>query len=697
MQFPLQILTGALAAVAVTLPHALGLGLVAFSAIASQMGGSALALWSAAVPGALMALFVRGKGVVYAPSTAVALLFGGMLTLVEQSGRARGITPAQALAITGAFVALGYVLQGMVGWARLAGLSRFLPISVMRGFSAGVGLSLVVSQLKQAWGVKVVFGADHLAWHAAIGLAVAGMTLLVQRVWPRAPASMLALFGVAVPALLWVPADMVHVVTTPHSFMLVPLPDWMGAPWWHVLQQQGVQLVSLSLLLGVVNGMEVLVFHQQLEAEHGVCTDPDQVLMRESAWGVLAALSGMIPASCSTSRSRAALAHTTVPTVQAGQWHAAMLLSVALTGHLWLHWVPLAGLAGALLVAGARMVPHEMWVRPATLSQRAALWQSWLVGTIFAVSGGAMALVSGMTVSTLVLLRTSAEHAIRRMHLHGKLRSRCVRRAEVEAWLADRMSQVAVFELQGIFSFSVAALVVDRVMKHLQGHIFVILDLSRVPSWDETGLSRLKMLAHDLRDQGVGVAICGLNGGHVGVWESLRAFDDLDRALEWVENQFLSTAPTALTVSGGLEVRLGDLETELSQRARAALEHHMQTLCFPAQALIIRAGDEDRKLMFVLGGSVVLSTSETADTGLRLAVVGPGAVFGEMAFLNGIPRTAFAHAGHDGATVRVLEWGYFQEWTRDHPEDALQFMTEFARVGIRRLGATSQALRAALE
>jgi SulP family sulfate permease len=380
-----------------------------------------------------------------------------------------------------------------------------------------------------------------------------------------------------------------------------------------------------------------------------------------------------------------------------GQWHALVLLGVALTGHLWLHWLPLAALAGALVVAGARMVPAEMWHVPATNRRRTAWGQSWLVAGLFAIAGGAMALLAGLAVSTVVLLRTSGAHVIRRMHLHGRLRSRHLRRAEAEAWLAKRMSKVAVFELQGIVSFGVAALVVDQVRKNLDGHQCVILDASRVPSWDETGYARLRTLAHDLHDQGIALLISGVHGIHEQAMDDLQPFTDLDHALEWAEEQLLLEYPLKATLPDPPGSQLGDLGEGMPEQARLALERSMVTHRYLAGSLIIRSGDLDRRLMLVQEGEVTLSTAELAGKGLRLASIGPGVVFGEMAFLNGIPRTAYAHAGAETALVCTLEWQAFKAWSREYPEAALGFMKELARMGIRRLGATSQELRAAME
>ncbi len=688
---------GAAAALAVTLPHALGIGLIAFAPFAQMMPVSVLALWSAALPGALMTLFARARGVVYAPSTAVALLFGGMLTLVMKAGAGQGITVGQALAITGLFVALGFFMQWLIGRARLAGLARFIPLSVTQGFSAGVGLSLVLTQLHSAKGAGAWLWQPGLVWHVGIACLVLLMSAVLQRLWPRFPSLLMALLLVAVPALWLAPSGLLQMAATPHDLMLPPLPDWLDAPWWTVIRQAWVPLLTLSLLMAVVNGLEVLVFHQQLESEHGVRASPDEVLRRESALSALCALFGMIPASTSTSRSRTALAYTGTPTVRVGQWHALVMLAVALSGHLWLHWLPLAGLAGVLVMAGFRMVPAEMWHGPQNAIQRTAWWQSWLVAGLFAIAGGAMALMAGLAVSTMVLLRTSGAHVIRRMYLHGELRSRHIRRAETEAWLAGRMSRVAVFELQGILSFGVAALVVDQVRRHLAGRQCVILDTSRVPSWDETGYARLHTLARELQEQGIALLVSGVRGVHEQAMDDLHPFSDMDHALEWAEEQLLLQYPLEVGLADPAVSQLGDLGEDMAEQARLALERVMVSHHYPTGALIIRSGDQDRRLMLVQEGLVTLSTAESAGKGLRLASIGPGVVFGEMAFLNGIARTAYAHADAGGARVCTLEWNTFKAWSKEYPEAALGFMKQLARVGIRRLGDTSQQLRAALE
>lgn len=688
---------GAAAALSVTIPHALGLGLVAFGPLANFTSPSALALWSAAVPGALMTILARGRGVIYAPSTAVALLFGGMLALVTQAGSVIGITAAQALAVTGFFVGLGFLLQWLMATLGMARLARFIPVSVTQGFAAGVGLSLVLGQLWGLWDGSGAHWGSALAWQAAIAASVALISFVLQRLWPKFPALLLAVALVTAGVWLLVPVGTLNMAAVSNGFTLPLFPDWEGAPWAVVLDKYGFQLASLSLLMSVVNALEVTVFHQQLESEYGVRHRLGRELGKEALIAMSCALLGMIPASSSTSRSRTALSYTHAATLRPGQWHALGLIVVAGTGHLWLRHVPMAVLAGALTVAGLRMIPAVMLSLEYSTQRWLSRIQSWVVALVFVASSGAMALLAGLAVAMVELLRTSGSHAIRRMHLEGKLRSRHVRRAQVEQWLAPRMRSVAVFELQGIVSFGVAALVVDQVRQHLKGHRCVVLDASRVPSWDETGCHRLRALGHELHEQGVAFVLSGVRGWAATAMSDLHVYEDLDRALEWAEDQILLSCPQQYMLSDPPLSLLGDLGAEMDTTARLALEELVKLQSYNAGQTIIRQGETERSLLLVQDGTVVLSTSATPNTGMRLSVIGAGSVFGEMAFLNGIARTAYAHAGEQGTRLAALVWEDFQAWSKRYPDAALAFVTALARMGIRRLGATSQELRAAMD
>lgn len=689
-------------AAAVTVPHALGLGLLAFAPLAQTHSLAALALWSAALPGLLLTLLMPRRAVVYAPTTVVALLFAAVLSIAWGAAPALGLGPRQVLAVSGATVAVAFMFQWLLGVLRLASVARFLPISVTHGFAAGVGLSMVLGQVRNGFGAGPHWSAA-VAWHALAALSVAAMALLVRWRWPRVPGLLtsvaLVSLGVAV-AGFWGGGlgDVFVPAAAPGPFAGPLWPDWTGVPWMEIARRHGNALVVLALLMALVNSLEIVVFNQELELDHGLRCNANQALRRESLLGALCGLAGMIPASTSASRSRIVLVQGGA-TVQAPRWHALIMLGVAVTGAWWLHWVPMAALAGALALAGMLQVPGLMWSARYARRSRATWMQSWLVALVFAVLGGVSALVAGLVVATFVLLRDSAATVLRHVRLEGELRSRRLRRAGSDGWLSARMDQVAVFELQGVMSFGVAAHMAEQVrLVLLPRHRWVILDAGRVPAWDSTAMAQLRALVRDLNQQGVEMAVAAFDAEaaqHAGA--GVRAFRDLDRALEWAEASILAQRPAKERPSYPQRDLLGEVGEGLPAAERRSLEALLVHQSVPARGRVFEAGDIDHDLLVVQSGHITLVTSWPPEEGLRLATVGPGMAFGEMAFLNGAARTACAGAERGPAQLLRLSRTHFDDWARQYPAAALVVMNNLAQIGARRLAVTTRQLRAVLE
>lgn len=691
-------------AAAVTVPHAVGLGLLAFAPLAGDHSLAALALWSAALPGLLLTLALPRPGVVYAPTTVVALLFAAVLATAHGAAPALGLSAQQVLAVSGATVALAFVFQWLLGVLRLASVARFLPISVTHGFAAGVGLSMVMGQVRNGFGAGSGMPWDaRTGWHALAALAVVGLAWGLRRRWPRAPGllSAVALVALAVAfAGLWgMGLGTVFAPAVQAAPFAGPMwPDWTGIPWLALARQHGSALVVLALLMALVNSLELLVFNQELELDHGLRGDANQALRRESLLGVLCGLVGMIPASTSSSRSRIVLAQAGASR-DAPRWHAAIMLGVAATGAWWLHWVPMACLAGALVLAGLLQVPGLMWSPRYAKSSRVTWAQSWLVALVFAAVGGVGALVAGLVVATFVLLRDSAAKVLRHVRLDGELRSRRLRRAGSDTWLLPRMNQVAVFELQGVMSFGVAAHMAEQVRLLLQPrHRWVILDAARVPAWDSTALAQLRALVRDLDQQGIACAVAALDRQAAEqAGPQMRCFADLDRALEWAEAGILQQRPIEQRPAYPDRDLLGEIGEGVPREAAQALAAQLQPLDVPEQGVVFNVGDTDHDLLVVQSGHIILVTQWPPDKGLRLATVGPGMAFGEMAFLNGAARTASAGAERGPAQLVRLSRADFDAWAREHPAAALTVMNNLAQIGARRLAATTRQLRAVLE
>jgi SulP family sulfate permease len=142
---------------------------------------------------------------------------------------------------------------------------------------------------------------------------------------------------------------------------------------------------------------------------------------------------------------------------------------------------------------------------------------------------------------------------------------------------------------------------------------------------------------------------------------------------------------------------LGEVGEGVPRAAAEALQALLVSQAVPPHGVVFHAGDTDHDLLVVKSGHITLVTQWPPDKGLRLATVGPGMAFGEMAFLNGAARSACAGAERGPAHLVRLSRAHFDAWARQYPEAALTVMNNLAQIGARRLAVTTRQLRAVLE
>jgi CRP/FNR family cyclic AMP-dependent transcriptional regulator len=88
---------------------------------------------------------------------------------------------------------------------------------------------------------------------------------------------------------------------------------------------------------------------------------------------------------------------------------------------------------------------------------------------------------------------------------------------------------------------------------------------------------------------------------------------------------------------------------------------------------IFTKGDPGTGLMGVVSGSVKISVASADGRDIVLNIIHEGEVFGEIALLDGLPRTADATAMSD-CELAVIERRDFVEFLRSHPDITLKFI-----------------------
>jgi glutaminase len=266
--------------------------------------------------------------------------------------------------------------------------------------------------------------------------------------------------------------------------------------------------------------------------------------------------------------------------------------------------------------------------------------------------------------------------------------SRRSRQPHEQQILDERHSDIRVVELVGALNFAAIDYVTRRLSSEPPNAPLLILDFRRVPDMTAAGAQLLGENLTILGNAGVTAILTGFESTSA-VWIAIRAwvaepqrlrhFALLDEAIEWAEDQiiyryggFTSQKETA---------HLGDqaLLADLAPDEIAALAELSTTRHYEAGQRIVSAGEPANSVFFLQSGMV----SVKLPSGVRLASLGPGMEFGEMAI---IERQRSADVWAD-TPVKCLELPLdsFADYRRLHPQISMKIMRNLSALLARRL------------
>jgi glutaminase len=264
-------------------------------------------------------------------------------------------------------------------------------------------------------------------------------------------------------------------------------------------------------------------------------------------------------------------------------------------------------------------------------------------------------------------------------------RSRLPREQQI---LDERYSEIRVIELVGALNFAAIDYVTRRLASEPPNAPLLIIDFRRVPDVTAAGAELLGEILTLLGNGGVTAILSGVDETSA-VWTAvcartaelkrLRRFALLDHAIEWAEDQIIyrygGFTPLKETSHLGEQALLAGLAAD----EIAAIAELSTTRSYEAGQRIIGAGEPANSLFFLQSGMV----SVKLPSGVRLASLGPGMEFGEMAILEG-RRSADVWAD---TVVSCLELPLdsFADYRRLHPQSALKIMRNLAALLARRL------------
>lgn len=692
---------GGLAAMLVALPSAIAFGVTIFSPLGAAGAGAVAGMVGATALGIVATAFGGTKRLITAPCAPAAAVLSALALHYAQ----KGIDPAAGLLMLALVALLCGVLQIFFGVARLGRLIKYMPYPVVSGYLCGVGLIIILGQIP-----KVTAG-----WQ---GLVVGGVTIAVMAGAPKVTktvpaailglaAGILAYFGLAL-------ADASLLTLAGNKLVIGPLE---GGGFFDAIvgRVKGaaalkpsdlvavlVPAATLAVLLSIDTLKTCVVLDALTRSRH----DSNRELIGQGLGNVSSTVLGGVPGAGQMGATLVNLASGGRTKLSGLVEGAAALVAFLLLSRL-IAWIPVAALAGILIVVGARMFDVQSLQ---LLKSRSTVLDFVVIAAVVAVAltvGLVAASGVGVGLAILLFVREQVGGSVVRRKVTGReMFSKQVRTPEEMAVLDRRGEQTLICELQGSLFFGTADQLYRALEPELATRAYVVLDMRRVQSVDYTAVHILEQIEDMLKERGATLVFSRLprrvpsgrdlekylnEAGLAGSEHRARVFEQRNEALEWIEERILAEEGLARGAESPMELREMEFFRGRKEETLAALEACVSTRSCKAGERIFRRGDEGDEIFLIRRGSVRIVLHDR-----NLATFGRGSFFGELSFLDRQPRSADAVAFAD-TDLFALSRAKFDVLSAEHKKLSAQLLEGIAKTIALRLRRANVELSALQE
>ncbi|GLS15254.1 SulP family inorganic anion transporter [Hydrogenophaga electricum] len=479
-------------------------------AIASGLKPEA-GLWTAIIAGFLISALGGTSVQIGGPAGAFIVIVYG---IVERYGVANLLI---ATASAG-------VLLFLLGLFRLGTLVRYVPVSVVIGFTNGIAVLIALSQVRDWLGLDIAkmpgdffsqIGAlaHHLDSFNPYAFGLGTLCILGLFIWPRLWAvdsqfrRQLAQYDTvsALKATSRLPAPVVALITLSLASWALSMPvETIGTRFGGI--PQGVPafelpdfswetarlLVTPTLTIALLGAIESLLCARVADQLSDTPKhDPNQELMAQGVANVVVPFFGGMPATGTIARTVTNIRSGATSAV-AGIVHAATLAAVVLIAAPLAQHIPLAVLAGVLLFVAWNMGEWREFgrLKHFTNHYRLMMVSTFLVTIIFDLT---VAVELGLVLACLLFVR----------------RQSAIFRVDPVA----RTEHQLTYRLYGSLFFGAAAKLDPIVaeVERAEPGLRVMLDATQLISLDTTGLDALEQVHKALEKRGGRLGMVGLN------------------------------------------------------------------------------------------------------------------------------------------------------------------------------------------
>jgi len=409
----------------------------------------------------------------------------------------------------------GVVLVAM-GLFRLGRLIQFIPYPVTTGFTAGIAIVIAVLQLGDLVGLGSLEGehiwdriadfASRLETASWPDLAVGAITLATMILFPkltrRIPAPLVALVLAAVVGVAFTRLGQ-DVATIDTRFGGIPaVPPLPLLPWNVDLGISPSLLLDLApsaLAIAMLGAIESLMCAVVSDGMTGSRHDPDSELVGLGLGNIIVPFFGGFAATGAIARTATGIrsgGRTPISTVI----HSLFLLVAMLALAPLLGFVPMAGMAGLLLVVAWNMSDASHFIRMVRISPRSDVSVLFVCFALTVIFDMVVAVSVGVVLAAFLFMRRMVEISGARL-IGGE-----------EGHLVEGLPPGVIFyDIAGPLFFGAAEKALAALGVVESGVHTVIIDFEDVPAIDATGMVALESMITKLNGHDIKVVMAKLN------------------------------------------------------------------------------------------------------------------------------------------------------------------------------------------
>ena len=397
----------------------------------------------------------------------------------------------------------GCMLLAM-GLLRLGVLIKFIPLPVIIGFTNGIAVLILLSQIKDFLGLSTgplpaEFFAQIRTLSAALhtidwaSVTAASVSLLLLAMWPAAWArrvpgtfAVLLLGGLGV-ALLHLPLETIgsRFGGIPQTLPAFTVPDFS----LDVLRKLIVPAITIALLCAIESLLCAVVADSMIKDKH----DANQELIAQGIANMVTPFFGGLPATGAIARTSTNV-HNGGRTPVAGIIHALSLLLIVCLAAPLAKYIPLACLSAILVMVALRMGEWSQFRSMLRYShgRTGTLLSTFVLTVVFDLT---IAVEIGLFWASLLLIRRITQITV-------------VDRVPY-AETNGLTSGIAIYQARGALFFGVADKLEVLTRNHDHGVHTLILDLDQVIYMDSTAGHALEIVNQELLERRVTLLVCG--------------------------------------------------------------------------------------------------------------------------------------------------------------------------------------------